>query len=102
MADPFQNVDAAGPEFIKLFADSMDQRQADPTMERIVAAYLGHLNVTDASTVVEVGAGAGADVALIYLLPVLTLHLVGGRAVGRAVGQGDLRRKGRCIEGVIL
>ncbi|QFT73769.1 class I SAM-dependent methyltransferase [Ruegeria sp. THAF33] len=60
MADPFQNVDAAGPEFIKLFADSMDQRQADPTMERIVAAYLGHLNVTDASTVVEVGAGAGA------------------------------------------
>ncbi|WP_299640129.1 class I SAM-dependent methyltransferase [uncultured Ruegeria sp.] len=60
MTDPFQNVDAAGPEFIKLFADSMDQRQADPIMERIVTAYLDHLHVTRASTVVEVGAGAGA------------------------------------------
>ena len=32
MADPFQNVDAAGPEFIKLFADSMDARQLDAVL----------------------------------------------------------------------
>jgi len=40
MADPFQNVDAAGPEFIKMFADAMDARQSDPSMEAIVANYL--------------------------------------------------------------
>ena len=33
MADPFQNVDAAGAEFIKVLADSMDVRQSDPAME---------------------------------------------------------------------
>ena len=44
MADPFQDVDAAGADFIKSFADSMDARQSDPTMERIVAAYLDDLS----------------------------------------------------------
>ena len=33
MADPFQDVDAAGEEFISAFADSMDERQSDSTME---------------------------------------------------------------------
>ncbi|MFZ5962089.1 class I SAM-dependent methyltransferase [Thalassococcus sp. BH17M4-6] len=60
MADPFQNVDAAGPEFIKIFADSMDVRQSDPAMEQIVATYLGKLSLSDDSTLIEVGAGAGA------------------------------------------
>ena len=60
MADPFQDVDAAGPEFIKLFADSMDARQSDPTMEKIVASYLAQLPLTAQSKIVEVGAGAGA------------------------------------------
>lgn len=60
MADPFQNVDEAGPEFIRLFADSMDQRQSDPIMEKIVASYLAKLNLADDSLVIEVGAGAGA------------------------------------------
>lgn len=60
MADPFQDVDAAGPEFIKAFADSMDTRQSDPTMERIVAAYLGRLSFPAGSLTVEIGAGAGA------------------------------------------
>ncbi|MGJ8622169.1 MAG: class I SAM-dependent methyltransferase [Yoonia sp.] len=60
MADPFQDVDAAGPEFIKMFADSMDERQSDPTMEKIVAAYLGKLSLSDGSQIIEVGAGAGA------------------------------------------
>ncbi|MGR3511729.1 MAG: methyltransferase domain-containing protein [Paracoccaceae bacterium] len=60
MADPFQDVDAAGPEFIKAFADSMDVRQADPTMEAIVAGYLGQLNTPASGRVLEIGAGAGA------------------------------------------
>lgn len=58
MADPFQNVDAAGPEFIKIFADSMDVRQSDPAMEAVVAAYLDALEF-DGLTI-EVGSGAGA------------------------------------------
>lgn len=60
MPDPFQNVDAAGPEFIKLFADSMDVRQADPTMEKIVADYLARIDLAPDSLIIEVGAGAGA------------------------------------------
>ncbi|MEL7130862.1 MAG: methyltransferase domain-containing protein [Pseudomonadota bacterium] len=60
MPDPFQNVDAAGPEFIKLFADSMDVRQSDATMEKIVADYLGRLDLPAQSLIVEIGAGAGA------------------------------------------
>lgn len=60
MADPFQDVDAAGPEFIRMFADSMDERQSDPTMEAIVADYLGHLDPCDDGAIVEIGAGAGA------------------------------------------
>jgi ubiquinone/menaquinone biosynthesis C-methylase UbiE len=60
MADPFQDVDSAGPEFVRMFADSMEARQADPTMEGIVADYLGKLVLTDDSKIIEVGAGAGA------------------------------------------
>ena len=60
MADPFQDVDSAGPEFIKMFADAMDARQSDPTMEKIVADYLAPLTVTADSVLVEIGAGAGA------------------------------------------
>ena len=60
MADPFQNVDAAGADFIKAFADSMDERQSDPTMEAIVAGYLDQLTFDANTLTVEVGAGAGA------------------------------------------
>ncbi len=60
MADPFQDVDAAGPEFIAMFAESMEVRQNDPTMERIVAAYLDLLPLPSDGLTVEVGAGAGA------------------------------------------
>jgi ubiquinone/menaquinone biosynthesis C-methylase UbiE len=60
MPDPFQNVDAAGEDFIKAFADSMDERQSDPTMEAIVASYLGKLAMGPDTLTVEVGAGAGA------------------------------------------
>ena len=60
MADPFQDVDAAGADFIKMFADAMDVRQADPTMEKVVAHYLSHIEVYDDALVIEVGSGAGA------------------------------------------
>jgi ubiquinone/menaquinone biosynthesis C-methylase UbiE len=60
MADPFQDVDAAGEEFIATFAEAMDARQADPTMEAIVSDYLGALDFPDGSLTVEVGCGAGA------------------------------------------
>ncbi|WP_147125399.1 class I SAM-dependent methyltransferase [Shimia ponticola] len=60
MADPFQNVDSAGEEFIAAFADSMDARQSDPQMESIVASYLSKLEFAEGSVTVEVGAGAGA------------------------------------------
>lgn len=60
MADPFQDVDAAGPDFIKMFADAMDARQSAPIMEQIVATYLTALTLPDKATVIEVGAGAGA------------------------------------------
>lgn len=60
MADPFQDVDAAGPEFIRIFADSMDVRQSDPAMEQIVAAYLSRLDFAKGSLTIEIGAGAGA------------------------------------------
>ena len=60
LADPFQDVDAAGAEFIAAFADSMDARQADPTMERIVADYLDRMDFAEGGLTVEVGCGAGA------------------------------------------
>lgn len=60
VADPFQDVDAAGEEFISAFADSMDERQSDPTMEKIVSRYLGKIEFGDDSLTVEVGCGAGA------------------------------------------
>ncbi len=60
MADPFQNVDAAGEEFITAFADSMDARQSDAKMESIVSSYLSKLQFPAGSLTIEVGAGAGA------------------------------------------
>ncbi len=60
MTDPFQNVDAQGEEFANLFADSMDVRQQDPTMERVVANYLAALDFSAETLTVENGCGAGA------------------------------------------
>lgn len=42
------------------FADTMDERQSDPTMERIVSAYLSRVDFSEWSLTVEVGCGAGA------------------------------------------
>ncbi len=82
MADPFQDVDQAGPEFIKLFADSMDVRQSDPTMESIVADYLGALEIAAGGLVVEVGAGAGAVTRRI------AAHLSPATVIGYEPSQG--------------
>lgn len=60
MTDPFQNVDAAGPEFIRVFANAMEVRQSEPAMETIVARYLDKLAFSEGSLTVEVGSGAGA------------------------------------------
>ncbi|MEO0486506.1 MAG: methyltransferase domain-containing protein [Pseudomonadota bacterium] len=76
MADPFQDVDAAGPEFIAAFADSMDVRQSDPTMEAIVADYLGRLRFSDQTLTIEIGAGAGA----------VTRRVAARAAPGRVIG----------------
>ncbi|MEI4194498.1 methyltransferase domain-containing protein [Roseovarius sp. E0-M6] len=76
MSDPFQDVDAAGPEFIAMFADAMDARQSDPTMERIVAAYLGMLEFRADGLTVEIGAGAGA----------VTRRIADAAAPGRVIG----------------
>lgn len=76
MADPFQDVDAAGADFIKSFADSMDVRQNDPTMERIVADYLAKLEFSADTLTVEVGAGAGA----------VTRRIAAQAAPGKVIG----------------
>lgn len=82
MADPFQNVDAAGADFIKSFADSMDARQDDPTMEQIVATYLGKLQFAPDTLTVEVGAGAGAVTRRI------AAHAAAGRVIGFEPSKG--------------
>ena len=43
MPDPFQNVSAAGPEFIEVFARQLEVRAAEPAMVAIVEAYLDDL-----------------------------------------------------------
>ena len=76
MADPFQDVDAAGEEFISAFADSMDERQSDPTMEKIVSAYLGKLAFSEDSLTIDVGCGAGA----------VTCRIAGKASPARVIG----------------
>ncbi len=76
MTDPFQNVDAAGDDFVQLFADSMDARQDDPTMERVVADYLSELNFSAESLTVENGCGAGA----------VTQRIAAAAAPGKVIG----------------
>lgn len=76
MTDPFQNVDAAGEEFATLFADAMDMRQAESTMERVVADYLAALSFSAKTLTVENGCGAGA----------VTRRIAEAAAPGRVLG----------------
>ena len=59
MPDPFQNVSAAGPEFIEVFARQLEVRAAEPAMVAIVEAYLDDLPWDAIGLAVEVGCGTG-------------------------------------------
>jgi len=59
MTDPFQNVSAAGTEFIEVFARQLEVRAAEPAMVAIVEAYLDDLPWDKISLAVEVGCGTG-------------------------------------------
>lgn len=59
MPDPFQNVSAAGPEFVEIFARQLEVRAAEPAMVAIVEAYLDQLPWDDIRLAVEVGCGTG-------------------------------------------
>ena len=59
MADPFQNVSAAGPDFIGIFAHQLEVRAAEPDMVGIVEAYLDDLPWDDITLAVELGCGTG-------------------------------------------
>tara|TARA_Y200000002_G_scaffold296847_1_gene251442 strand:- start:269 stop:418 length:150 start_codon:yes stop_codon:yes gene_type:complete len=43
MSDPFQNVDDAGIDFAQATAETIEVRQSEPVMERIVSNYLTEL-----------------------------------------------------------
>ena len=60
MSDPFQNVDDAGIDFAEATAETMEIRQSEPVMERIVSNYLNELEFKNNSLTVEIGCGAGS------------------------------------------
>ena len=60
MIDPFQNVDDAGIDFAQATADTMEVRQSEPIMERIVSDYLGKLDFNNDSLSIEIGCGPGS------------------------------------------
>ncbi len=60
MADPFQNVEAGGAEFIETVVGALETRAAEPIMIEIVEQYLETLDFVDGGLHVEVDAGTGA------------------------------------------
>ncbi len=60
MSDPFQDVDKAGNDFAEASAKTMEIRQSEPIMERIVERYLKELQFETSGLLVEIGCGAGA------------------------------------------
>ena len=59
MADPFQNVSAAGAEFIETIAKGLEARAADPSMLPIIVAYLDLIHWGDVHHAIEIGSGTG-------------------------------------------
>lgn len=59
MADPFQDVSAAGAEFVGIFARQLELRAAEPAMVDIVEAYLDDIPWDDVALAVDVGCGTG-------------------------------------------
>lgn len=60
MSDPFQDVDSAGIEFAETTAKTMEIRQSEPVMEKIVKDYLDELEFTHRKLTIEIGCGPGA------------------------------------------
>ena len=60
MADPFQNVDSGGPEFVAAIAEALELRASEPIMQGIVEDYLPALACPDGGLVLELGTGSGA------------------------------------------
>ena len=60
MGDPFQDVDSAGLEFAEATAKTMEIRQSEPVMEKIVNDYLTELEFTANRPAIEIGCGPGA------------------------------------------
>jgi arsenite methyltransferase len=59
MADPFQDVSAAGQAFIDTFARQLEVRAAEPVMVEIIEAYLDDLPWDEIELAVDVGCGTG-------------------------------------------
>ena len=60
MIDPFQNVDNSGIDFAQATAKTMEVRQSEPIMERLVSNYLSKLEFKNNSLTIEIGCGAGS------------------------------------------
>lgn len=60
MADPFQDVDSGGADFIKTVGDALETRAAEPITRQIVDSYLSQIRYPDDGLHIEVGAGSGA------------------------------------------
>lgn len=59
MPDPFQDVSAAGPEFIEAIAEGLEARAADPSMVPIIDAYLDQIDWSGIQNAIEIGCGTG-------------------------------------------
>ena len=59
MSDPFENVDAASTEMIKIIATALETRAEDPSMLPVINAYLNLLDVPDGGHIVDIGSGTG-------------------------------------------
>ncbi len=60
MADPFQDVDSFGTEFLQIVTTALENRAAEDQMIPVIEAYLDDLEWSDGGLHVEVGAGTGA------------------------------------------
>ena len=59
MADPFQNVSAAGAAFIETIAQGLEARAADPSMVPIIEAYMDGIDWGGVRRAIEIGSGTG-------------------------------------------
>jgi len=76
MADPFQNVSAAGEAFIAAFTTQLEVRAAEPAMRAIVEAYLDDVDWSGVSLAVELGCGTGP------IARAMAARCVNGRVLG--------------------